>query len=379
MARRKVLWLIKGLSAGGAEKLLSMSLPYLDRNTFDYQVVYLMKGRTDLVAEFQQQGIPVSCLNMKKAYDLRVVFRLFRLLRERRIDILHIHSPYAGIVGRLAAILAGVKAIISTEHELVERHHPLTRLGSVLTYPINNATIAVSQAVARSLLRYKTTRPGTIHVVYNAIDLDALENVQTDPEMVKRSLGIDERRLVVGNVAHIRPQKGHQYLVEAARLVLDQWPEVSFVIVGRERKKDDLIRLEELAQHLGIRDRIIFTGFRQDTLQVMNAFDVFVLPSIWEAFGIVLLEAMGLRKPVVATHVDGIPEVINEGIDGFLVAPYDSKQLARRILDLLRDDALRNRMGQKGRQKVLDKFGIEQSVKAVEKIYLSVVNAKDGA
>ena len=379
MARRKVLWIIKGLSACGAEKLLSMSLPYLDRNTFDYQVVYLMKGRTDLVAEFQQQGIPVSCLNMEKAYDLRVVFRLFRLLRERRIDILHIHSPYAGIVGRLAAILAGVKAIISTEHELVERHHPLTRLGSVLTYPINNATIAVSQAVARSLLRYKTTRPGTIHVVYNAIDLDALENVQTDPEMVKRSLGIDERRLVVGNVAHIRPQKGHQYLVEAARLVLDQWPEVSFVIVGRERKKDDLIRLEELAQHLGIRDRIIFTGFRQDTLQVMNAFDVFVLPSIWEAFGIVLLEAMGLGKPVVATHVDGIPEVINEGIDGFLVAPYDSKQLARRILDLLRDDALRNRMGQKGRQKVLDKFGIEQSVKAVEKIYLSVVNAKDGA
>ncbi len=371
--RRKVLWLIKGLFPGGAEKLLSMSLPYLDRDTFDYQVVYLFKNMRDLVPEFERQGIPVSCLNMEKAYDLRVIFKLVHLLREREIDLLHTHLPYAGIVGRPAAIIAGVKAIVSTEHGLMGSYHPLTRLGSVLTYPLNHATIAVSQAVARSILKYKMTRPDTIHVVHNAIDISDLESIQTDPELVKKSLGIAGHSLVVGTVSHIRPEKGHQYLVEAARLVMEQRPEVIFVIVGRERTRKDLVRLEELAQHLGIRDRIIFTGFREDALEVMAAFDVFVLPSLWEAFGIVLLEAMSLGKPVVATYVDGIPEVIDEGVNGFLVAPRDPEQLASRILDLLRDDALRNRMGEEGRKKVREKFGIERMVKEVEQVYLSVL------
>jgi len=317
---------------------------------------------------------------MEKAYDLRVVYKLFRLLRERKIDILHTHSPYAGILGRPAAVLAGVKTIISSEHELVERLHPLTRLGSVLTYPLNHATIAVSHAVARSIIKYKTTRPETIHVVQNGVNLDDIDNVQADPELVKQSLGIDGRRLVVGNVGHIRPQhKGHQYLVEAARLVVEQWPEVSFVIVGKEETRGDLLRLEQLAQRLGIRDRIIFTGFRRDVLQVMTTFDVFVLPSNWEAFGIVLLEAMGLGKPMVATHVGGIPEVIDEGVNGFLVEPRNSQQLAEKILELLRDKTLRDRMGQNGMQKVRDIFSIQKMVRATEQVYRSVVNARDGA
>lgn len=374
--RKKVLWLIKGLSAGGAEKLLSMSLPYLDRNTFDYQVVYLFKNMIDLVPEFERQGIPVSCLNMEKAYDLRVVFKLVHLLREREIDILHTHLPYAGIVGRLAATLAGVKAIVSTEHGLTESYHPLTRLINVTTLPLNHATIAVSQATARSILRYKITRPEKIRVIYNAIDIGDLNSIQTDPELVKKSLGIDGHGLVVGTVSHIRPEKGHQYLVEAARLVLEQRPEVSFVIVGREKTRKDLIHLEELAKQLGIRDRIIFTGFRQDALRIMTTFDVFVLPSIWEAFAIVLLEAMALGKPVVATRVGGIPEAIDDGVNGFLVAPRDPEQLALRILDLLNNEALRNRMGEEGRKKVRDRFGIEHMVKEVEQVYTLAMSRK---
>ena len=232
--RIKVLTLIKGLSVGGAEKLLSMSLPYLDRDTFDYQIAYLLKSNSELVPEFEQYGIPVSCLDFRKFYDLRIIFKLTRFLREQEIDILHIHLPYTGIIGRFAAILAGVKVIISSEHELVGRQHPITRLGSVLTYPLNHATIAVSHAVARSLMRYKTTRSKKVHVVHNGIELNDLENVHADPDMIKKSLGIDKHQLVVGNVAHIRPKhKGQRYLVEAARLVLNQYPEVVFVFVAQ--------------------------------------------------------------------------------------------------------------------------------------------------
>jgi L-malate glycosyltransferase len=374
--RKKVLWLIKELNTGGAEKLLSTALPYIDRDTFDYQIAYLFKSTRDLIPEFERQSIPVSCLNMKNVYDLRVIFKLVHLLRERKIDILHTHLPYVGIVGRLAAKLAGVKAIVSTEHGLMESYHPLTRLGNALTLPLNQATIAVSQATARSVLRYKTIRPETVRIIYNAVDIGAINSIETDPDLIKKSLGIDRHSLVVGNIANIRPVKGQQYLVEAARLVLKQRPEVRFVIVGKEKTREDLHRLEELAKHLGIRDKIIFTGFRQDALQVLRAFDVFVLSSLWEAFAIVILEAMALGKPVVATNIGGMPEAIDEGVNGFLVPPRDPEKIASRILDLLNDDALRHRMGQEGKKKVHDRFSIENMVEKVEQVYLSVMKGR---
>jgi glycosyltransferase involved in cell wall biosynthesis len=374
--RKKVLWLIKGLDAGGAEKLLAMSLPYLDRDNFDYQVAYLFKNMKDLVPEFERQGIPVVCLDMKNAYDPRVVFKLFQLLRQRKIDVLHTHLPYTSIIGRPAARLAGVKAIVSTEHGLIESYHPLTRLGSILTFPLNHATIAISQAVARSILKYRTTRPDTVRVVYNAIDLADLERTQTDPQSVKRSLGIAADDLVVGTVSHIRPEKGHRYLLEAARLVLDQCPNVTFVIVGREKRQEDMAGLLELVRRLKIQDRVIFTGFRRDVFQLISAFDVFVLPSLMEGFGIALLEAMASGKPVIGTNVGGIPEVIDDGRNGFLVEPRHPRQLAAKVLELLHDATLRDRMGQCGMQKVRDKFSIQKTVKAMEDIYSAVLSRK---
>jgi glycosyltransferase involved in cell wall biosynthesis len=375
--RWKVLWLIKGLEMGGAEKMLTMSLPYLDRDTFDYQVVCLFNHSKDLLPEFERHGIPVSCFYLKKPYDLRVVFKVFQLLRKQEIDILHTHLPYSGIVGRLGALLAGTKIIISTEHGLMESYHPLTRLGNILTLPLNHATIAVSQAAARSVLRYKIIRPEKIQVIYNAIDIASLKHFHPDTESIKKSLGIEGHGLVVGTVSNIRPEKGHQYLLRAARLVLQQRPDVSFVIVGREKNKEDLKRLEELARHLGIRDRIIFTGFREDALQIMKSFDIFVLPSVWEAFALVIMEAMGLGRPVVTTNVGGIPEAIDDGVNGFLVAPRDPQQLATKILYLLNDNVLRDRMGEEGRKKALNKFDIQHMVKEVEQVYTMALNGKN--
>jgi glycosyltransferase involved in cell wall biosynthesis len=373
VVRKKVLWLIKGLNIGGAEKLLAMSLPFLDRDTFDYQVAYLFEDMRDLVPEFERQGIPIVCLNMKNTFDMRVIFKLVRLIQEREVDILHTHLPYSGIVGRIAAIIAGVKAIVSTEHSQIEMYHPITKLGSILTYPLNRANIAVSQAAARSIQKYTRIHPERIHLIYNGINFNDLKKIQTDPQLVKKSFGIERDSLVVGTVANIRPEKGYPYLVEAARLVLDQRPDVRFLFVGREKKPGELIRLEEQAKHLGIRDKIIFTGFRPDALQIIAAFDVFTLSSIWEAFAITILEAMALGKPVVATNVGGCPEAIDEGVNGFLVAPRHPEQLASRILYLLNDEVLRSRMGDEGRNKVINNFSVECVVRKVEQIYLSIV------
>ncbi|MFC2071536.1 glycosyltransferase [Chloroflexota bacterium] len=375
---RKVLWLIRGLNPGGAEKLLVMSLPYLNWKVFDYQVAYFLKSKSQLVPEFERAGIRVSCLDSESAFDFRVLFRLVRLLRKQEIEILHLLSPYAGIVGRLAARLAGVKTIVYTEHSTLENQNTLGRIGNILTYPLNNATIGVSQAVLRSVLRWQLVRRGTFQTIHNGIDLDALEPNRVSPDQIKKSLGIDPLHWVVGNVANLRPAKGHMYFLQAARLVLNQYPEVTFVIVGRETVKGYLRQLEELAEQLGIRNRILFTGFRPDAIQITSAFDVFVLSSLWEGFGIVLLEAMALGKPVIGTRVGGIPEVIEDGVNGYLVEPRNPQQLAEKVVQLLVDEAWRSKMGQKGLQRVRDKFSIRDTVKAVEGVYVSVLNAKEG-
>lgn len=374
--KKRVLWLIKGLSVGGAERLLTASLPYLNRSMFDYQVAYFLTHKDDLVPEFERAGIPVFCLNINKPYDLGAVLRLARLLRQQKIEILHIHSPHAGILGRVAAHLSGVKAVVNTEHSQLERQNRLAQLGNLLTYPLNDAVIAISESVLHSILDRQIFKRGIYVTIHNGVDLNAIATAGICRTPLKESLGIAAHHQVVGNVANLYPGKGHQYLLEAARLVLNQLPDVTFVIVGKEKKKEDLEQLQELAQRLGIQDRVIFTGFRQDVFQVMSTFDIFVLPSLWEGFGIVLLEAMALGKPVIGTNVGGIPEVIDNGLNGFLVEPRNSQQLAERILELLRNAALRNRMGQNGIQKVQLRFSIERVVKEIEKVYMMAMNGK---
>ncbi len=378
VGKKRVLWLIKGLAVGGAERLLAMSLPYLNRSMFDYQVAYFLTHKDELVPEFEQAGIPVFCLNINKSYNLGAILRLVRLLRQQKIEILHINSPHAGILGRVAAHLAGVKAVVYTEHMPLERQNRLAQLGNLLTYPLNDTTVAVSDAVLHSVLDRQIIKRGTYVTIHNGVDLNAIATAGMCQTPLRESLGIAAHHQVVGNVANLYPGKGHQYLLEAARLVLNQCPDVTFVIVGKEKRKEDLERLQELARRLRIQDRVIFTGFRRDVFQLMATFDVFVLPSLWEGFGIVLLEAMALGKPVVGTDVGGIPEVIDNGLNGFLVEPRNPQQLAEKILELLRNETLRNQMGQNGMQKVRDRFSIQRTVREIEKVYVMAMNGKRG-
>jgi glycosyltransferase involved in cell wall biosynthesis len=378
VSKKRVLWLIKGFGVGGAERLLTASIPYLNRDTFDYKVAYFLTDKDELVPEFKRASIPVFCLNINKSYDLSAIFRIARFLRQQRIEILHIHSPHAGVLGRIAAHLSGVKAVIYTEHMPLEKQNRRARLGNLLTYYLNDATIAVSKAVLHSILDRQIVKHGIYTTIYNGIDLNAIATTEMNQMSIRQSLGIPLHHRIVGNVANLFPWKGHEHLLEAARLVLNQYPDVTFVIVGKANRKEDLKRLQETVRYLKIKDRVIFAGFRQDVFQVMSTFDIFALPSLWEGFGIALLEAMALGKPVVGTNVGGIPEVIDDGLNGFLVESRNPQRLAGRILELLGDETLRNRMGQNGKQKVQDKFSIQQNIKAIEQLYITTMNGKRG-
>ena len=373
MPRKKILWLIKGLGRGGAERLLELSIPYFNRTAYDYEVVYFLPHKNDAVPALKRANIPVFCANIKYPFDVPGLWRLLRLIRERQPDILHIHLPYTGILGRVIGRLAGVKNIVYTEHNVMEKYHPLTRLFNLVTYPMNNAAIAVSEEVERSMEKYWFSRHTRHLVIKNGIEL-AEDNVPNDVLIKTReALGIPATHKIAGNVAHIRPEKGHEYLIQAAKITVDRYPEITFVIVGREKYSGEIKRLEGIAKRLGIKQNVIFTGFRHDVAALMSIFDVFILSSLAEGLPLALLEAMVQGKPVIATSVGGIPEVIKDGVNGFLVPPKDPQALADKIIQLLEDHNLRVSISENAMRTVKERFGIQEMVKKVEEVYLDIL------
>jgi glycosyltransferase involved in cell wall biosynthesis len=359
---------------GGAERLVETAIPYFDRDRFDYEVAYCLPRKNDVIPALEKAGIPVFCLNFRTDYDVRAMYRLLRLLRERNPRILHLHLPYTGILGRVIGRLAGVEAIVYTEHNVMEKYRPLTRWLNQFTYPMNAKIIAVSGEVDRSITRHLIARSTDHTIIRNGIALNHRDQISDPPDEIKRSLGIPAGHQVVGNVAHIRPEKGHEYLLRTAALVLARRPAVSFVIVGREKEGGEIQRLEELAGTLGIRNNVIFTGFRQDVPRLVSIFDVFVLSSLFEGLPLALLEAMVMGKPAVATSVGGIPEVIQDGVNGFLVPPGNPEALAEKTIRLLEDEALRKDISRRAALTVRDGFDIGSMVKKVEQVYNEVLD-----
>jgi glycosyltransferase involved in cell wall biosynthesis len=377
MSRKKVIWLVKGLGVGGAENLLAMSVPYLNREEFSYEIAYLLPWKNALANYFSDNGIPVTCLNHKSPIDLRIIPRMVNFLKEHKPDLLEIHLPYTGIFGRVSARLAGIRPVLYVEHSLavqrdLHRLHILTFLINALTYPMNDYVVAVSEDTRRDVRRYCLgKRP--IQLVYNGIDLAKIITKDDEVADTRHALGIPEGHRVVGHVANLVLKKRQDILLKAAREIVNVDPNVTFVIVGRgplDRK------LKRLARRLGIQNNVIFTGFVDDLYKVMQTFDIFVMSSDYEGFGISLVEAMALGKPAVVTRVGGMPEVVDENVSGLLAKPRSPEDLAAHLLSLLQDDNLRRTMGQAAQWQVRQKFDIRNRVAAMENIYRKLI---DGA
>jgi len=379
MSRKKILWLLKGLGIGGTENLLAMSVPYLNREEFSYEIAYLLPWKNALTGYFTENGIPVTCLNQRNPIDLRIIPRLVKLLKERQPDLLEIHLPYTGFFGRISARLAKIRPVLYVEHSLavqmgLRRFHFLTFLSNSFTYPLNDYVVAVSEDTRKDIRKYCLGK-SPVQVVYNGIDLQKIALINGNQKDAKRYLGIPEGHKVVGHVANLLPKKRQDILLKAARIVLDVSPDVTFVIVGRGVLEQ---KLKDLALRLGIQDNVIFTGFVEDIYKVMQAFDIFAMSSDYEGFGISLVEGMALGKPAVVTSVGGMPEVVEENVSGLLARPRSPEALADRLLTLLRDDDLRKNMGQAAQLRVRQKFDIRDRVTAMENIYRKLIgNAND--
>ncbi|MEX0833886.1 MAG: glycosyltransferase [Actinomycetota bacterium] len=359
----RVLWLIKGLGPGGAERLLVSSAPHVDAEQFEVSVCYLLPWKDQLAEELRAGGTQVDSLSIRNEWDVSWIGKLRRLMSERKIELVHAHLPYAGVGARLAARSLGGRArpaIVYTEHNTWDRYVPATRIMNRATFAMNDASIAVSESVARSI----GPRPG-LRVIPNGIDADALRRDALSREDARRELGLPEDVPVVGTVGGLTAKKGHEDLVRAAREVVDRFPNAVFVAIGLPI---DPAPIESAIASLGLQRNVVLAGYRPSASRLMRAFDVFALPSLFEGMPLSLLEAMALGLPVVSTVAGGVPEVIGDGDDGILVPVRDSARLAAALSELLGDPDRRESLGKSASVRA-EAFGIAEMVRRTEYVY----------
>ena len=369
MSRTRVFHLIKGLGRGGAEVLLEQTLRFGDLRRFDYAFGYFLPWKDAMVEPLRRLGAEVVCFEARS--DLAVltsVGRVARELRRRRPDLLHCHLPLSGVVGRWAGRRAGVP-VVYTEHNIQERYRPLTRRLNLATWSLQERVIAVSGEVAASIAQRKNSTTPVV-VVPNGIDVDRFDPDRTDGSGIRRELGIAADAPVVGTVAVFRLQKRLHDWLAAAQVVLERHPDARFLLVGDGPLRAEL---EAAAAARGLERAVIFPGLREDVRPYMAAMDVFLMTSIFEGLPIALLEAMAMRRPIVATPVGGIPEVVRNGKDGLLVEPGDVGATAAAILRLLADRAGAIELGAAARRRVAESFSAPVMMRRIEGIYDEVL------
>jgi glycosyltransferase involved in cell wall biosynthesis len=366
-ARARVLWLAKGLGRGGAERLIVDAARLVDRERYDVEVAYVLPWKDAFVAELEDAGFVVHCLDGGRGPDPRWILRLRRLVRAGRFDLVHTHMPVPAVAGRVV-LPTRPPVFVHTEHNLWDRYRVPTRVANAVTYPRNAAVIAVSSAVAASIRppRWGPALP-PVEVVLHGPDM---RSVRRGPDARRRGrelLGIADDELVVGTVGNFTAKKNHRMLLEAVSQ-LSASPRVVLVGIGPLRDE-----LEAYVRELGLADRVQFTGLRDDVYDLLPGFDVFALSSNFEGLPIALLEAMASGIACVATGVGGIPEVVTEGDDGFLVPAGDTSAFAARLEKVLADPQLASTMGERAtaRAASLDLVG---AVRRAEAMYDRVLS-----
>jgi len=310
--------------------------------------------------------------------DPLALFELMLLIRRQRYDIVHTHNSKAGFIGRIAARIAGVPVVIHTIHgfSFHEYERPPLRILYVLLERLaakfSDRLITVSTPLKDWGLRLGIGREKQYCVIPDGIDIE-LFTVKMDLAKTKSELGIRPDSLIVGLVAKLWDGKGHHTLIKAMPKIIEEVPQVKFIFAGDGYLRRDL---ENLVASLCLKDYTIFTGFRKDIPELTAIFDVAVLPSFFEGLGRSLLEAMVLGKPIVATDVGGIPEVVRHNKNGFLVSPGDSGALAEAIIKLLRDKELSRKMGEEGRRHINERFSAKKMVDDIEGVYQEMLKEK---
>lgn len=384
----RVLHIITRMIVGGAQENTLLSVVGLDAMP-EYEVTLVSgidKGKEgELLSEARETCnlivLPEMGRSINPFSDLIAFWKLYRLIKKGRYHIVHTHSSKAGVLGRLAAWLAGTPIIVHTLHSLVFHDYQpwiVNRswwLAKKVCAPVTDFFISVSDVISEKAIAAGIAKPEKFRTIYSGMELDWFLNAKFDAGKIKREFGIPENAPVIGKIARLFPLKGHDQLMDAAPEIVKRVPDVRFFLIG------DGILLEHLqkrAREYGILDNFVFAGLVDRTRipEMISAMDIVVHTSLREGLARVLPQSLAMGKPCVSFDIDGAKEVVINDKTGYLVKAFDSEGLADRVAYLLENDEIRTRFGENGRHHVDPNFRAEKMVADISEVYQMLLERK---
>ncbi len=354
---------------GGGETHLLLLARYLHGTEFHFDFILPEEG--SFCDQLHRVGLTYEVVPMQTKFRLGAWRAIGEVLKKNRADLVHCHGARANWYGRIGARRAGIQTILCTVHGSI-KDYPYSAWRRRLYVTLERLTaqwvsqwIAVSDALRKDLIDYYGFPAEKIEVVLNGIDLQDLR-VQRNREEVRQDLGLEPETLVVLEAGRMTHEKGHRFLLEAVSHLRTSVPKLGCLLAGDGPLRP---RLEKQVKRLNIEPYVDFLGFRSDVADLLNAADIYVLPSLSEGMPMGLLEAMVLGCPVVASSVNGVPEIIQDGITGQLVPPGDIAALTQALKELSVDPKLRKRLGRAGKARVEQCFTAEKMAGRVRELY----------
>ena len=391
----KVLYFLNSIVRGGVEEHVLGLLKHIDKNKFE-PILVCPQPLLDLLKEdLEKLGINTYPVCIRRWRNIGQINKFMRILRAEKPDVVHSHLFFATMFAAPLAKLAGVPMVIETAHLREAWRKGIKKLFFIdrFFYHFVDEVIAVSNAVKKFLVENKKLPEDKIKVIYNGVDLNKFHpNVSNSSNNSNVSNGshvsndshisnghqprtthhAPRTNFTVGVIGRLEPQKGHKYFLEAIKLLNNKYSDVRFVIAGEGSLRQEL---EQQVNSLGIKNRIEFLGYRKDIVNLLQEIDLLVLPSLYEGLPLVVLEAGAMGKPVIATNVDGSPEVIINKETGLIIPPEDSTALKDALELFLKDRRLPQELGENAIMHIAENFSHKKQIAETESLYLKLMGA----
>jgi len=369
-SRKNLMIVVPCFGFGGLEQVIINMVKQLDRSKYNLSLCSLWTPVPEMFEKIKALELPCFILDKGEGFNYSLVFKLSRLFRKEKIHLVNSHDVGATLFAAPAARLARIRKVIHVDHSQIKNKKKFLFIYSWILKNQVTFSITVSKDLEELLISAFGVDDERVMTIPNGIDVESFsENQDISYLLDEFELGKDEK--VIGSIGRLTEVKGMKYLLEAFKKVLVRVPESRLFIVGEGELRGDL---EELAETLQIRGKVVFTGIREDIPALLNLFDLFALPSLWEGQPLTIIEAMAAGKPVVATDVGGSSEILNSGEYGILVPPADSDALARSILKMLEEREFAQKFGNDARKYSIAELSSIPMVRKYETVFDAVLS-----
>lgn len=369
MSKIKIIHLIDHLGSGGAQEIIRDLLYNINKEEFDQEVVSFF-DRDKYSQEFESKGFKVHHLNLGSYNKTNIIlgiinprtyYQLTKIFKGKKIDIINIHLYFSLVTGIIFNLLVARKKLVYTMHAMKNQVNSFFSLFKLFS-PFIDKIIADIEEIKTEFetIGIKSEKIVTINFATNFYELPpATKNI-------RQEFNIDENQPLILNIARLHKQKGQKYLIDAFSKIEKELPEARLIIVGDGEEYDNFTKL---IADLKLSDKIFLTGFRKDILNFLDAADVFVIPSINEGLGMITLQAMSRKKPIIAFKTGALERLVVNNETGFLVPTKNTDQLAERVKELLKNDPLRKKIGENCLEIIKKNFSLKNFAKQYEREY----------